>query len=45
MKYEKPKVLAVAAANLAIRSGGKGSIPVLDQPQFQNTNGAYEADE
>jgi len=45
MKYEKPEVLAVESAAIAIQSGGKGVIPVPDQPLFQDTNGAYEADE
>ncbi|MFZ0579775.1 MAG: hypothetical protein WAN72_18865 [Candidatus Acidiferrales bacterium] len=45
MKYEKPEVLVLASANAAIQKGGKGMIPVPDQPNLQETNGAYEADE
>lgn len=44
MCYEKPEIVQLASALIAIQSGGKGQIPVTDS-HLRQTNGAYEADE
>jgi len=44
MKYEKPVVAILASAAKAIQGGRKGSSSQTDM-SFQQTIGAYEADE
>jgi hypothetical protein len=43
MKYEKPRVVALLAAD-AIQASNKESDVIQDQPTYL-THGAYEADE
>jgi hypothetical protein len=44
MKYEKPEIVLMAAASVAVQHQVKGPSPVVDVMRDQ-TIGAYEADE